>query len=33
MVDGYLDLYDRLRAGERQPAAVERIERNVSWTT
>jgi glycosyltransferase involved in cell wall biosynthesis len=35
MVDGYLDLYDRLRAGDRQPAAVERpaAERNVSWTT
>jgi len=30
MVDGYLDLYDRLRAGDRRPAAVER---NVSWTT
>ncbi|HEV8209906.1 MAG TPA: glycosyltransferase family 4 protein [Vicinamibacterales bacterium] len=29
MVDGYLNLYDRLRTGDRQPAAVEG---NVSWT-
>jgi glycosyltransferase involved in cell wall biosynthesis len=30
MVDGYLELYERLRAADRQTAAIERA---VSWTT